>query len=281
MLAAVIPLFISLLLRYLPSGFTITMLDVGQGDSFVIQNGYDTFIIDGGGLPNRDYGKNTGAQVVAPYLDYLGISEVAVFVTHPDNDHIAGILELFPKKNIRQVYLSKTIDRSDPLYLQLMGLCEESNARVDYLSKGGIVESGTVRFNVIYPMDAIQTKGNESSLVIQVKQQKFSVLFTGDISADIENALSFDSPSILKLAHHGSKYSNSHEFVKAVNPPFALVSAGRNNMYNHPSAEVLEFFYNSGIPIYNTQTSGAVILKINKNIRVREMIKTEGTKKRY
>jgi competence protein ComEC len=268
--------------RYWPPALQVTMLDVGQGDAFVIRGGGHTFLLDGGGLPNRAEGANTGENVVLPYLDYLGVSGLdGVFVTHPDNDHIAGVIEVLPHKAVRQLYFSQAIDRGNELYTRLEAEALAESVPVAYLTAGDAVKAGRFRLNVIYP-SGTQTatdSDNDTGLVLQLICGDAKVLFTADISADVEKLLSFETPTVLKLSHHGSKYSNGEAFLEKTQAPLAMVSTGEGNSYGLPAPEIVHRVKNLGIPLYDTAKCGAVTLRFlgdkQQKIVVDEMIDNE------
>ncbi|MDR3240484.1 MAG: DNA internalization-related competence protein ComEC/Rec2 [Clostridiales bacterium] len=283
--------------RARPSGLQITMLDVGQGDAFVIQSGGKTFVVDGGGLPNRPPGQNTGATVLTPYLDYIGVTRLdGVFVTHPDRDHIVGVLEMIPEKKIHAVYLAAAITAVKPaaadqsgdfdFYRDIIELTGANAIPVVYLQTGDKIEAGGLAFSVFYPPAPSLNSPldpNETSLVFMLRRGDASMLFTGDIDAGAEEAIlrsegeSAAACSALKLPHHGSKYSNSMDFLRAANPLIALVSTGRGNVYGHPARETLERLETFGIPLYNTAACGAVILRFSRNtIQIQTMLEESG-----
>jgi competence protein ComEC len=264
------------IIRSIPPKLEITMLDVGQGDAFVIRRGHNAYLIDGGGLHGRDLGDNTGARVVAPYLDYSGISELeGVFVTHPDNDHIAGIIEIAGLKTINRAYFAEAMDRDNLLFQQFLSV---ARTEVIYLEQGDVVSSPAddgFAFDVLYPpADAFAESANDLSLVMQLRYESARVLFTGDISGETEETLEFETPTVLKLSHHGSRFSSSWGYLARSLAPFALVSSGRNNVYGHPSPETLSRLYDLGIKLYNTQTGGAVTLNYDgSSFTVREWLR--------
>jgi len=260
-----------------PPEFEVTMLDVDQSDAFVIRQGGHVFVLDGGGLPNARPGSGTGDRVVVPYLNYLGVNRVdGVFVSHMDNDHAGGIIELLPQKRVAHVYLSYTVERGNEHYRALSGSCAELGVPISYLSKGDGLETGDFRINAVYPSKGDSGKGNESSLVLQFFYKRASVLFTGDIDDTVERRLEFASPTVLKLSHHGSKYGNGEDFIRKTAAPFALVSTGRRNVYGFPAPEVTGRLRDLNIPLYNTAETGAVTLSYKNGRYVIETMVKEG-----
>ena len=251
-------------LHYRPPEFEITMLDVGQGDAFVVRENGSVFIIDGGGLPHD--GDNTGIRVLIPYLEYLGVGRIdGVFVSHVDFDHAGGILEILPYKTIERLYFPYTVERDDPMYLAIVEACVINQISVSYLSKGDILKTDRMVINTLHPTKNCVETVNDSSLTLQFIYENTAVLFTADIGSDIERRLDFASPTVVKLAHHGSRFSNDEEFLRRAAPPFAIVSTGRRNVFGHPAPEVVERLEYLGIPLYNTARNGAVTLTFRNN----------------
>ncbi len=246
---------------------SVTMLDVGQGDCFVIQKKGACFVIDGGGNFGKDVGQNTGMTVLVPYLEYAGVQQVdGVFVTHPDTDHATGIIELLQTKKVKKLYVSQATAGDKALYDWLMAAAQANGTQVVALAAGDGVVMGDTVFSCLWPLpDAKTTDDNSTSLVLKLTHQNISFLFTGDMGAEEEAALLASGADVdaqvLKLGHHGSKYSSTPAFVEAVSPNVAMVSAGRNNPFGHPHPRVLGYFAEQGIPVYNTAAEGAAIFE--------------------
>ena len=128
-------------------------------------------------------------------------------------------------------------------------------------------------------MDDKELAGNAGSMVLEVKYGDFSMLCTGDVEGKGEELLlqkvAGKEYDVLKVAHHGSKYSTSEEFLKICTPDIALISAGEDNRYGHPHEELLERLGNVGCKIYNTQENGAIMLETDGNLyySIREYVK--------
>lgn len=250
---------------------TIAFLNVGQGDSTVITT-YDNkaIVIDGGGIFGLDIGQNTGYSVVKPYLNTLGINEIeAVFITHFDRDHVLGIIELCDLMKVNGVYISsypfdnltyweelkKIINLKDiPLYT----VTAEDTFSWDNYGE----------FTCFAPQDDIyfiDGDDNHGSLVLKYSYGGVNTILTGDATSEDEYIIlekGYDiSSNILKLGHHGSKYSSSSEFLEAVNADIAIVSCGYNNLYNHPHPDTLSRALN--MDIYRTDTMGDILLEIS------------------
>lgn len=248
---------------FLEKETTIAFLDVGQGDCAVIST-YDgkTYMIDGGGKYGKEFGENTGKKTVLPYLEYLGVSRLdGAFLSHPDKDHMIGLLEVLETIPTDGLYVSdyKFEETADTLMLQEM--VEKFHVPL-YTVKAGDSDGG---FTCLYPVsDYGDGEDNHGSMVLKYTYEGVDILFTGDIYKEDEEALlSADadlSADILKVSHHGSRYSSTEEFLDAVEPAAAVISCGRNNVYGHPHEEVLSRL--EGANIYRTDKNGSVIVRI-------------------
>ncbi len=265
--------------------FRVTMLDVGQGDSFIIEDKKNTYISDSGSTSK----KNIGTKILVPYLEYRGIDTVsAVFISHMDKDHINGILELLNGNEIkvRTVFISSvykeeaikvvngSADEGDSMYseelVELMTLCVNKKIPVNFLKAGWKVNDGSLRFTAIYPYsDTVVDDANDASIIMRLDAKNFSMLFTGDASTIAEDNLlshpeyaSLLDVDILKCGHHGSKYSSGDEFLSAVSPKLTMISCGLNNRYGHPHEETMERLYSQKTAIARTDKGGYVTLKV-------------------
>lgn len=266
-------LTISAIVIFKPKDLEIVYLDVGQGDSIAIHTAKNkNILIDGGGNISKQLDEaNTGTQIVLPYLRYKGINRLdCVFVSHPDGDHIIGILELLDYIKINQIFIADTDTKNDLLKILEMK-ASKYNIPIRKLSKGNIVKiDDSVSFECIYPNKDMLIDNedyNNSSLVLYMNYNNSKFLFTGDIEKEAEDRIIKDykklDTDILKVAHHGSKTSSTQNFVDMVQPKVAVISSGKNNYYGHPHKEVLDRYKN--INIYNTADDGAILIKPKNN----------------
>ncbi|MCQ2482175.1 MAG: DNA internalization-related competence protein ComEC/Rec2 [Clostridia bacterium] len=228
--------------------------DVGQGDSILIITDKYTALIDGG-----TYDK--GERTLVSLLDYYGINKVDYgILTHLDSDHGGGIAALYNKNRIKTLYSSFAEEG------QLKELGFESIPQLTILTAGDkIILSDTTILDIISPEYALDGD-NDSSLVIEVISNSTTVLLTGDISSEKEEYLvennMLDNVDVLKVAHHGSRFSTSEIFLDTVCPEFAVVSAGKYNSYGHPSKNVIDRLHSNNSDVYTTIESGAVFVDI-------------------
>ncbi len=279
-LCIAVPVFITAntVCGFIPGGLRVTMLDVGQGDCTVIEYGAYTAVVDGGGR-EASLGNSTGVNVLIPYLNYRGINSVdCVFVSHIDADHVVGIIELLEHVVVENVYISYDADQSKTLSLELLDAIAENGAKLYLLRTGDYVMLGDLTVNCLYPFENTSvTNSNDTSNVLKISYKTIDFLLAGDLSSSVEADLIKAGTDldceVMKLSHHGSKYSNSSEFLEAVSPMFAFAGAGRNNSYGHPSKVTLDRLSNLGIRLYDTADNGAIVITTNgNNLRVRTML---------
>jgi len=195
-----------------------------------------------------------------------------VFVTHPDSDHIAGIIELLDYVKTEKIIVADLENIKDnELYKAMEYKSEIQAIKIEAMKKGDFIQvEKHIRLECLYPYEDTKTENiNNTSLVLQLSCFEKNFLFTGDIEKEAEKAIlkEYDKLDIfmLKAAHHGSSSSSTEEFLKLVNAQTAIISSAKNNKYNHPSKEVIKRFEQAGIKYYNTAYEGAISVKVYKN----------------
>ncbi len=154
-----------------------------------------------------------------------------------------------------------------------MDLCEENGTDIRYVQTGDAFGTNALSFVCLSPDKSEYEGTNENSMVLKMSYGDFDMLFTGDIGSDQEmdiineSADALQDVEVLKSAHHGSKNSNSEEWLSKVSPTLTIFSAGKNNRYGHPSKETLERMKNLGLSYLSTIESGQISLRINMNGR--------------
>lgn len=250
----------------------VLFLDVGQGDCCLVQTASgENYLFDCGSSSRGGVGK----YVLLPCLKYYGISTLdAVFVSHPDADHMNGIAELLElaednRIEIKQLILPDIVmeARREEFGELLSGA--GGGIRVAYLSAGESWECGTAGFTCLHPAGGYPAgNANAYSQCIYGRFEAFSLLLTGDVEGDGEAALlealaemDISEVTILKVAHHGSRNSTSTELLAQVRPSLAVISCGRGNRYGHPHEELLERLKQRGCIILQTAEYGAVTVQ--------------------
>jgi competence protein ComEC len=240
----------------------IYMLDVGQGDSFLIQaaNGRQ-MLIDAG----RDAGVLSELAHVMPRGDR---SIDIVLATHPDADHIGGLPEVLKRYHVGLFLTSQVVADTD-IFTSLYDILENKKIPSYYVRQGmelSLDETIPTTFSILFPdRDTSTWQTNTTSVVGKLEIGEVSMLFTGDAPASVEQFLVTVDPNdidvdILKLGHHGSKTSTSESFLKATSPELGLISAGISNQYGHPHEEVTGRLDALHIPWISTQERGTVTI---------------------
>lgn len=254
------------ILIYRPSGnLQITCLDIGQGDCISIQLPHgQNFLIDGGSS-NK---KNIARYQILPYLKNQGIGVVdAILISHTDNDHISGVIELldYMSEHLTSVSVNNLImpqwSQPDEAYQQLVDKAKAAGVHVQKGRKGEKLQIGDTIFRFLSPESGATGRDtNEEGMVVEVIYGDFKGLFVGDIGAETEKKLLPDLEDVdfLKVGHHGSRYSTCQEFLDVVRPEAAVISCSATNTYGHPSGETIGRLEDAGTKIWYTMKEGAV-----------------------
>jgi competence protein ComEC len=238
-------------------GARITMLDVGQGDSFLIQSkDGKQILIDGG----RDSAVLSELAHTIPGDKSIDV----VIATHPDADHIGGLSSVLTRYKVGLFLTSQVVGTSE-VFKSLFESLSEKDIPAYYVRHGMSINlDESSKFTLLFPdRNTYMWETNTASVVGKFESGTSSALFMGDAPVSIELFLRATMPEqidvdLLKLGHHGSKTSSSLEFLKATTPNIALISAGKGNRYKHPHQEVLDRLSQLGIPWVNTQNRGTV-----------------------
>lgn len=228
----------------------VTALDVGQGQSLIVQADGKAILVDCGG----NYGEDV-ADVVSEKLLSMGISRLdAIILTHEDSDHSNGLPYLLTRIDTDMILLPATAgDFAFP----------ETNAMIVWVDRETKLSFGSSLITIYPPV--FSATNNENSLCILFDTEKCDILITGDRSVRGELRLleQYDIPDVdlLIAGHHGSKNSTGEELLTAVRPETVIISAGRGNLYGHPSAEVLERLEIFGCDVLRTDLDGTIIYR--------------------
>lgn len=238
---------------------SIAMLNIGQGDSFLITSPTGSqLLIDGG----KDATVLSELARVMPAGDR---SIDIVIGTHPDADHVGGLAKVLDRYDVG-LFLTSEVSGDTDLYKHVLQQVVDKHIPAYFVRKGmTVVLDPHTAFKILFPdRDTTNWETNTASVVgrLQIGQQ--SALFTGDSPISIEHYLATTDPKdidvdILKLGHHGSKTSSSEEYLRATSPTLALISAGVNNRYGHPNQAVIDRLNTLKIPFVSTQDKGTMI----------------------
>lgn len=271
----------------------VVFMDVGQGDCILIHSRSGVNILVDGGSSDIS---GVGEYIIAPVIKYYGAAHIDfAYVTHGDNDHIAGIRYLLETDNTGIVIENLVIPKygiGDELG-ELAELAHENGINVMYMEAGQSVTANDeskatfickeilgkihdkLTLSFLQPGEKTDINDvNELSAVQMLDIGGISVLLTGDIGEEGEKALLAAggdlSADVLKAGHHGSRYSSSSDFLAAVSPSLAVISAGENNSYGHPHEEALERLSAVGADILCTMDTGAVCVRAKDGVALIE-----------
>ena len=240
--------------KVMPDGqMTVHFIDVGQGDSILIQCGTHAMLIDAG--------DNSCGTKVQAYLEKKGVAKLDYVIgTHPDSDHIGGLDVIIYKFDCENVMMPDCEKRTNT-YRDVISAMKEKNYINTLPEVGKKYKLGDAEFTILAPSKKYEDANNNSiSIILQYGDRRF--LFTGDAEEeeeqDIVNAgISIDC-DVYKAGHHGSRTSSSEELLNAASPAFAVISCGEGNSYGHPHARTLNEFRQRGIQVFRTDEQGTI-----------------------
>jgi competence protein ComEC len=245
-----------------PNFFEVIFFDVGQGDAIFIETPQNhQILIDGG----------PGSAILerlAKEMPFWDRTIDLIILSHPEHDHMAGLIEVLKRYKVDNI-LWTGVARNTSEYNEWVGLVEEEGAIIKIAQAGQKIELGPpvdMGLYILSPSENLEGETvkniNNTSIIARLVFAENSFLFTGDAYKSIEEKLvesgiDLDS-DVLKVGHHGSKTSTSEEFIRAVTPEIAVISAGKNNPYHHPHQETLETLGKYDIKVLRTDKDGDV-----------------------
>jgi competence protein ComEC len=259
----------------------VTAIDVGEGDSILIETPSGrTMLIDGGGDKGTDLAGETiaespiGEKVVVPFLRSRGIGEINVMlITHPHGDHVGGLGAVVRDMQVDNVLDGTTLPYPSATYRTLIAQIRAKRIPYHYARQGEKIDFGDgVSGEVLNPPSNALIYGagfddktiNNYSAVVRLAYGNTVFLLDGDAETEAEHFIlahyagAFLRANILKAGHHGSRNASSDDWLSAVQPTAAIISCGKNNMFMHPHPETLARLKAHGIAIYRTDLNGSV-----------------------
>lgn len=233
----------------------VNFIDVGQGDSTLIEKDGHFMLIDAG---ERDQG-----QKVISYLKKRGVEKLDYVIgTHPHSDHIGGLEAVIREFDIGKVILPEK-EHTIKIYERLLDAIEDKNLKITLPKVGDSYELGGASFQILAPNRDYGDNLNNWSVGIRLTYGKNSFVLCGDAEKEAEadmaaNGLTLKA-DVLKLSHHGSSTSSSDQFMDLVDPDYAVISCGKNNDYGHPHKEILEMLKKRNIKAFRTDQLGTIV----------------------
>lgn len=242
------------------SGISVTYLNVGQGDSELIQvNGINMLI---------DAGTNAGANDLVKDLKNRGIKTIDIAIaTHPHEDHIGGMDEVLESFDVKSFYAPK-VAHTTKTYENMLKAVKNEGLKIKQIKEGTKIDLGKdTEVQVYSPVKSEYEELNNYSPVMKISYGQNSFMFTGDAETLVEKEILSENKNlkadVLKLGHHGSHSSTSEEFLKAVDPSIAIVSCAKDNKYGHPHKETMSNLKKAGVTVYETFRDGDITISSN------------------
>ena len=236
------------------TNLSIHYIDVGQADSILITNNDYSMLIDAGN--NED-----GPLLVNFIKEKLNISKLDYVVgTHPHEDHIGGLDDIINNLEVKEVYLPEAMTTTKT-FEDVLDAIVNKNLEITVPTIGEKFNLGEAKLEVIYTGTG-EKDLNEASIILKMNFGKHAYLFTGDTTEEVEKTILDKDINIdvLKVAHHGSKYSSCTNFLNIATPEYAIISAGEGNSYGHPEQETLNRLKKYTNKIYITKDLGTIVL---------------------
>ncbi|HAT4124333.1 MBL fold metallo-hydrolase [Clostridium perfringens] len=240
------------------SKLMISYMDVGQGDAAYIKVNGNDILIDAGPRSNS---KELLEQLKAKNIDDFEL----VIATHPHEDHIGGMVDVFKEYEVKAFYSPK-ITHTTKTYENLVKAVKDEGLKTKELKGGMVIDLGEgAKFEVFTPQKSEYEELNDYSPIMKLSFGDTSYLFTGDAEnlaeeealAKYKNSLDSD---VIKFGHHGSSSSSSNAFIEAVSPKYGIISCAKDNKYGHPHRETLDIIKKYNIKTFRTDTDGEIIL---------------------
>lgn len=248
-----------------PDKLRVQFIDVGQGDSILVECGGKSLLIDAG--------DNGSEQKIMNVLRSRGINKLNyVIATHPHADHIGAMPEIINEFGSELLIMPKipaSLVPTSATFSDFLDAIEKNCDKCVYSSVGKVYQLGNASFEIVGPISQNDEDLNENSVVIKLVYGENSFLLTGDASGDEEkeilNLMAAIDCDVLKVGHHGSSTSSSAEFLKKVSPEICVISCGEDNRYGHPNGNTVKRLETVSQNIYRTDLNGDIIILTDGN----------------
>ena len=242
------------------AGLTLSVLDVGQGQSVALVSQGRTALVDCGGS-----GWENGGDVAADYFQSRGVTRLdTLILTHFHADHTNGVEQLLERMEVG-LLVAPDVEEESPERQALLSKAAEHGTQILLLDENAWLELGQARIQIYRPMG--DGGGNEEGLALLVSADTFNALLTGDMNTTLEERLvkygALPDVDVLIAGHHGSKYASSDRLLEAVRPEYAVLSVG-DNSYGHPAPEALARLEAAGCDIYRTDWMGTITFRVRE-----------------
>lgn len=233
----------------------VHFIDVGQADCILIASQGKYMLVDAG--------NNEDAELITDYLDGMGVETLDYLIgTHPHEDHIGSLDAVIENFDV-QTLIMPPVTTATKTFEDVLDAADARSVSITLPEVGMSYELGSAAFTIIAPAGEYGDELNDWSVGIRLRYGETAFVMCGDaeIAAeeDMLGAGSSLSADVLKLSHHGSTTSSSDEFIRAVNPEFAVISCGEGNSYGHPHDEIIEMLESRGIKYFRTDLQGSVV----------------------
>ncbi len=238
-------------------GLTVSYIDVGQGDSILLECDKKYMLIDAG--------ENDKGEIVSDYIKSRGINHLDYAVcTHPHSDHIGG-MDTVMNEYPADAFIYPNVDYNSQSWDDVLSTAKSNNSKLIYASPGETYSLGDADFVIYSPQkNSIYSDCNNYSVIIRLSYKSKSFLFTGDAEETAEKEVMEQGynlkSDVLKVGHHGSTTSTGEKFLDKVSPKYAVISCGTDNKYGHPDKETLDKLKHRNIKVYRTDQDGTIII---------------------
>ncbi len=244
----------------------IVFCDVGQGDATYIRikNRFDVLIDSG---PDRKV-----LACLGKYMPFYDRTIELFILSHPQQDHLGGLLSIIDSYKIRSIYTGKNIFPK-----KLDKIIKDKKIRKIYVDMNSVLTILNDRVKFVWPNSktgkdrVCENDANCLSIIFLFQENNFKALFTGDTTANVLNSLAkiyredIEDLNLLKVPHHGSKYGLNSYFLKIADPEVSVISVGKNNSYGHPTNEALSLLRAAKTKIKRTDKNGDIVIKLPLN----------------